>query len=78
MLQIAPGETESVLMSHEEVVDVAVVGTPHPVDTQHVTAFVELRQGATVTSNQLLELVNGEKLLVIRENIADAYPQALS
>lgn len=65
-VQIAPAETEDVLLSHEDVLDGAVVGTPHPTDGQLLTAIVELRPGAKVTSQQLLTYVNGKESINTR------------
>lgn len=54
------------MLSHEDVLDGAVVGTPHPTDGQLLTAIVELRPGAKVTSQQLLTYVNGKERINTR------------
>lgn len=38
--QITPTEIENVLLSHPAVLEVAVVGIPHPTDDEHPIAFV--------------------------------------
>ncbi|MEO1451362.1 MAG: AMP-binding protein, partial [Bacteroidota bacterium] len=44
--RIGPFEVESVLIEHPEVVEAAVVASPHPVRGNAVKAFVMLRKGA--------------------------------
>ena len=45
--RIGPFEVESVLIEHEDVVESAVVASPHPMRGYAVKAFVMLREGAT-------------------------------
>eukprot|EP01111_Echinosteliopsis_oligospora_P014728 TRINITY_DN5619_c0_g1_i1.p1 TRINITY_DN5619_c0_g1~~TRINITY_DN5619_c0_g1_i1.p1 ORF type:complete len:541 (-),score=168.88 TRINITY_DN5619_c0_g1_i1:56-1627(-) len=52
-LQVAPAELEAVIITHPAVADVAVVGKP---DVQHgelPTAFVVVKQGFSVTSDEI-------------------------
>ena len=50
--RIGPFEVESVLLEFDEVLESAVVGTPHPIKGQEVKAFVILTAG--VSGNQEL------------------------
>jgi acyl-CoA synthetase (AMP-forming)/AMP-acid ligase II len=52
---IAPAEVETVLMSHPEVEEAAVVGAPSEEWGQTVKAFVALRKGSKVTEKDLIE-----------------------
>ncbi|XP_049791440.1 probable 4-coumarate--CoA ligase 1 [Schistocerca nitens] len=56
-IHVSPSEIESVLVSHPAVADAVVLGKPHPTDTEHPTGFVVLRPGASVTRQQLVDLV---------------------
>ncbi len=51
--KIHPEEIEGVLKSHDAVLDVAVVGTPHERWGQAVTALVQRRPGTTLTEEEL-------------------------
>jgi len=48
-------EVEAVLFEHPAVLDVAIVGLPHEHYGEEVTAVVNLREGATVTVQELQE-----------------------
>jgi acyl-CoA synthetase (AMP-forming)/AMP-acid ligase II len=51
--KVHPEEVEAVLLRHDDVFDVAVVGTPHERWGQQVTALVQLREGAEVDQDDL-------------------------
>jgi acyl-coenzyme A synthetase/AMP-(fatty) acid ligase len=53
---IWPVELEQVLVSHEDVVEVCVVGVPHPRWGETPKAVVVVAEGATVTEEELIEL----------------------
>jgi acetyl-CoA synthetase len=44
-----PFEIESVLLELDEVLESAVVGSPHPIRSQEVKAFIVLTSGVTAT-----------------------------
>ncbi|MHB8220781.1 MAG: class I adenylate-forming enzyme family protein [Acidimicrobiales bacterium] len=50
---IHAADVEHVIMSHPEVAEAAVVGAPHPVLGEDVVAFVVLRPGAHVSTDEL-------------------------
>jgi len=52
-------DVEAVLLEHPHVVEVAVVGVPHPVLGEDVAAVVVLVPGATTTTDDLRELCAG-------------------
>jgi len=54
-LNIYPKEIEEVLYSHPSVFDAAVIGVPDPIMGEEVLAFVLLREGATVTPEEIRE-----------------------
>ena len=54
---IASVEVENVLASHPDVVEVAVVGAPHPKWGEVPVAFVTPREAASLTSDQLIDFV---------------------
>jgi long-chain acyl-CoA synthetase len=62
---ISPQEVEEGLCSHPDVMEAAVVGEPVPVHGERVVAFVTLRDGATITEDELKEHV-GERLADIK------------
>lgn len=51
---IYPKEIENALYSHPAVLEVAVVGRPHPVYGEEPVAFIALRPGQRATAEQLL------------------------
>jgi long-chain acyl-CoA synthetase len=51
---VYPREIEEVLMTHEAVSLAAVIGIPHPTHGEEVKAFVILRDGVTVTEEDLV------------------------
>lgn len=46
---ISPNEIEKILAQHPEVLEVAVVGIPHPVDVEHTLAFIAAKTSTEVT-----------------------------
>ncbi len=56
---IYPREVEEALVRHEEVLEVSVVGRPHPEWGEEVVAFVVPRPGASVTQSDLDALCLG-------------------
>ena len=57
---MAPSELESVLMSHDAVVDAAVIGLPDADCGELPLAWVVRKPATTVTEEQLHQYVNGE------------------
>ena len=53
--KVHPEEVEAVLLRHDDVFDVAVVGTPHERWGQQVTALVQRREGSAVSGEDLRE-----------------------
>ncbi len=54
-LNIYSKEVERALVAHPAVADAAVIGTPDPIYGEAVTAFVELKPGATATDAELID-----------------------
>jgi acyl-CoA synthetase (AMP-forming)/AMP-acid ligase II len=50
---IVPGEVESALFTHPDVIDAAVAGIPHPVLGEDVAAWVVIRPDASTTDNDI-------------------------
>ncbi|WP_372736763.1 AMP-binding protein [Nocardioides sp.] len=57
--KVHPEEVEAVLLRHDDVFDVAVVGTPHERWGQQVTALVQRREDSAVTEEDLKAHVRG-------------------
>ncbi len=51
---VYPREVEEVLYTHPSVAEAAVVGAPHALLGEEITAFVELKAGATATEAELI------------------------
>ncbi|XP_049792382.1 uncharacterized protein LOC126199502 [Schistocerca nitens] len=56
-VHVSPSEMEAWLLAHPQVSEAVVVGLPHDEDQEHPAAFIVLAQGATVTPEQLKQLV---------------------
>jgi acyl-CoA synthetase (AMP-forming)/AMP-acid ligase II len=55
--QVAPAELEDIIQSHPAVMDAAVIGTPDESAGEIPTAFVVLKQGATLDAAELTQYV---------------------
>ncbi|XP_017893188.1 4-coumarate--CoA ligase 1-like [Ceratina calcarata] len=55
--QMTPVEIETVLHSHPAVLEVAVVGIPHPTDDEHPVAFVSKVPNKEVSAEELIKIV---------------------
>jgi acyl-CoA synthetase (AMP-forming)/AMP-acid ligase II len=53
---VSSQEVEKVLYSHADVTQVAVVGLPHEYWSEAVTAFVVLKNGSSLSQNDLIRL----------------------
>lgn len=62
---MAPAELEAVLLTHAEVRDAAVVGTPDADAGELPTAFVVLQPGAVATPTEIADFVAGRCSLVV-------------
>lgn len=47
-------------MSHPAVLDAAVVGKPHPSDTEHMTAYVVRRPNVAISPMELEAFIEGK------------------
>jgi long-subunit acyl-CoA synthetase (AMP-forming) len=56
---VAPAEIESLLLTHESVDSVAVVGVKHKTDGQLPRAFVKVKNNSKVTEEELVKYVEG-------------------
>ncbi|XP_076286175.1 uncharacterized protein LOC143211923 [Lasioglossum baleicum] len=52
--QISPSEIENLLQTHPGVLEVAVVGIPHPTDDEHPVAFVRKMPDKEVSADELM------------------------
>jgi len=62
-LSVSPVEIEQFLLTHESVAEVAVVGVKHEIDVQWPRAYVKLKDGKSVTEEELMRYVAGLKKL---------------
>ena len=58
--KVFPSEVEAVLMSHPQVYDAAIIGTPHNKWGEVVTAVVVRREGQEVTEQELVDFCDGK------------------
>jgi acyl-CoA synthetase (AMP-forming)/AMP-acid ligase II len=56
---VAPAEIESLLLTHESVDSVAVIGVKHKTDGQLPRAFVKVKNNSKVTEEELVKYVEG-------------------
>ncbi|XP_076248734.1 luciferin 4-monooxygenase [Calliopsis andreniformis] len=55
--QITPTEIESLLHTHPAVLEVAVIGVPHPTDDEHPVAFISKVPNKEVKAQEIINLV---------------------
>jgi fatty-acyl-CoA synthase len=55
---ISSAELENEIMAHPKVAEAAVVGVPHPKWTERPLACVVVREGETITKDEVLEFLN--------------------
>ncbi|XP_049836741.1 luciferin 4-monooxygenase-like [Schistocerca gregaria] len=78
---VSPSELEAWLLAHPQVSEAVVLGIPHDEDQEHPAAFVMLAAGATVTTDDLKQLVkekacgSEEKLLRGGVFVLDSIPR---
>lgn len=58
--QVPPAEVEAVVRSHSAVDDAAVIGIPHPIYGEVPRAYVVLKSGKDLNSEELQEFVAGK------------------
>ena len=54
-INVSPAEVEDFLLGHDDVVEAAVTGVPHPLRGEEVVAFVRLRPGSSTGPDALRE-----------------------
>ncbi|EFX78400.1 hypothetical protein DAPPUDRAFT_320528 [Daphnia pulex] len=59
-INILPTNVEKHMMTHPDIVDVAVVGLPHEDDGERPLAFVVLSENGKVTAEELISFTNGQ------------------
>ncbi len=57
-LNIYPADIEAVLGEHDDAVDLVVIGIPHPKWGETPVGLMQMRDGASVTADQVLEWAN--------------------
>ena len=65
-LNIAPREIEDVLLGHEEILDVAVIGVPDPRLGELTCACVVLREGAELTLNGVVDFARASGMATFK------------
>lgn len=67
-LQVSPTELERILLTHPDVVDVAVAPIADPSAGEIPRAYIVKRQGGAVTSDELARFLSGTKIYYFRFN----------
>ena len=62
MIQVAPAESEHMILEHPHVVDAAVIGIPHDIWGQVPRAFVVKREEYSLTQEEVAHFLNGIKM----------------
>ncbi|GJQ77868.1 hypothetical protein Trydic_g16121 [Trypoxylus dichotomus] len=64
---VVPASIEAIIYKHPAVLEAVVIGVPHKIDDHHPLALVVLKEGYSVTEDELLAFVNGK--VSDRENL---------
>lgn len=67
-LQVSPTELEKILLTHPDVLDVAVAPVSDPNAGEIPRAYIVKRPGCTVTGDELANFLSGSKLFLLFEN----------
>ena len=59
LYSLTPAEIEDFIYRHEAVEAVCVVGVPHVSDGNHIRAYVQVKEGKSVTEQELCNYVKG-------------------
>ncbi|HEY3871912.1 MAG TPA: AMP-binding protein [Actinocrinis sp.] len=73
--RIGPFDVESVLLTHPDVVDAAVIAVPDAIRGEVIEAYIVTRPAVTTPAAELAELAEGLKQLVKTKLAAHAYPR---
>jgi long-chain acyl-CoA synthetase len=57
---VYPAEVEDVILQHDDVSEVSVIGVPDPEFGEGIKAVCVLKQGSSLTSKELIEFVAGK------------------
>lgn len=63
---MVPAELETILLTHPDVKEAAVIGIPHEIDGEHPLGVVVRKPGTTSTENDILTFFNGTYLHLIQ------------
>jgi len=58
---VAPAEIETFLQTHPAIVAACVVGVKHATEGAHLRAFVQVSEGKTVTKEEIIQYVKGNR-----------------
>ncbi len=61
---VFPAEIEQILLTHESVAEVVVIGIKHEVENQWPRAYVRLKEGKKATKEELKKYVSGLKIII--------------
>jgi len=81
--QVAPPELESTLLMHEDILDAAVIGIPHPWEATEVPrAYVVRKQGSLLSRDEILSFMRQYlakyKVMDCQIRFCDSIPKSAS
>ena len=63
--QVPPAELEAILLTHQGIVDAAVVGFPNEEAGELPIAFVVKEQNANISADEVIAYVNGKNINIL-------------
>ena len=63
--QVVPSNVEKHILTHPAVHDAGVVGLPHEVDGELPLAFVVVKDGCSVSEEEIVQYIAGNMLMTI-------------
>jgi long-subunit acyl-CoA synthetase (AMP-forming) len=70
---VFPAEIEQILLTHESVAEVVVIGIKHEIENQWPRAYVRLKEGKKAKEEELKKYVSGLKIIIRNRSFVNKF-----